>query len=69
MTPPKLHALNIVALPVEKLDPNPWNPNRVHPRTMAKLRAFLVREGFVKPLLAPGAAESRRGGEIPDPRR
>ncbi len=57
MTPPKLHALNVVALPVADLDPNPWNPNRVDARTMAKLRAFLVREGFVKPLLVRPSPE------------
>ncbi|HMV69416.1 MAG TPA: ParB N-terminal domain-containing protein [Myxococcota bacterium] len=49
--PTALPALEPQLLRVDLLDPNPWNPNRVDARTMAKLRAQLRREGFVKPLV------------------
>lgn len=49
--PTTLPAMEPVLLRVDLLDPNPWNPNRVDARTMAKLRAQLRREGFVKPLV------------------
>lgn len=48
---PTAPAMEPVLVPVDRLDPNPWNPNRVDVRTMAKLRAQLRREGFVKPLV------------------
>jgi len=44
-------ALKVHDLPVGKLEPNPWNPNRVHPEMFAKLRAYIEREGFVEPLV------------------
>ena len=49
--PTALPALEPQLLRVDLIEPNPWNPNRVDARTMAKLRAQLRREGFVKPLI------------------
>ncbi len=44
-------ALKIVHLPVGELRPNPWNPNRVAPEMMHKLREYLRKEGLVQPLV------------------
>ncbi len=46
-----LQALDVRLLPVGALTPNPWNPNRVDTRTFAKMKAYIQREGFVKPLV------------------
>ena len=43
--------LTIVEIGVEKLTPNPWNPNRMSEDMRAKLRAYIDREGFVEPLV------------------
>jgi ParB/RepB/Spo0J family partition protein len=43
--------LKVVDLPVDRLRPNPWNPNRVPPELFAKLREYIRREGFVEPLV------------------
>ena len=37
-------------LPVASLVPNAWNPNRVTPAVMAKIRASIERNGFVDPV-------------------
>ena len=44
-------SLQIVHLPVGELRPNPWNPNRVAPEMMHKLREYLRKEGLVQPLV------------------
>jgi ParB-like chromosome segregation protein Spo0J len=43
--------LTVVEIGVEKLTPNPWNPNRMSEAMRAKLKAYLQREGFVEPLV------------------
>ena len=43
--------LTITEIPVEKLTPNPWNPNRMSDEMRAKLKAYIEREGFVEPLV------------------
>ena len=45
------HRLEVTHLPVGQLRPNPWNPNRVDPETMHKLREYIRREGLVQPLV------------------
>ena len=51
MTAANQGELQIVELPVDRLEPNPWNPNRVPEATYRKLRAYIEREGFVEPLV------------------
>jgi ParB/RepB/Spo0J family partition protein len=51
MTLMRESGLKVHDIPVGKLDPNPWNPNRVPPGMYAKLRAYIEREGFVEPLV------------------
>jgi len=57
--------LTVQEIAVERLDPNPWNPNRVDPTIFAKLRAYIEREGFVEPLVvrAKGDRYEILGGE------
>lgn len=60
--------LEVQALPVTALEPNPWNPNRMNEETRAKLTAYLRREGLVQPLVVrrhPEAADRYQilGGE------
>lgn len=43
--------LTIHEIGVEKLTPNPWNPNRMSDEMRAKLKAYIEREGFVEPLV------------------
>ncbi len=43
--------LTVVDIGVEKLTPNPWNPNRMSEGMRAKLKSYLQREGFVEPLV------------------
>ncbi len=43
--------LTVVEIGVEKLTPNPWNPNRMSESMRAKLKRYLEREGFVEPLV------------------
>ena len=45
---PAVDRLEIVHLPVDQLRPNPWNPNRVAPAMMHKLREYMRREGIVQ---------------------
>ena len=49
---PSVKKLTVTEIPVEKLTPNPWNPNRMSEEMRAKLKAYLEREGFVEPLVA-----------------
>ena len=43
--------LTIQHIGVEKLTPNPWNPNRMSDEMRAKLKVYIQREGFVEPLV------------------
>jgi ParB-like chromosome segregation protein Spo0J len=43
--------LTVQELGVEKLTPNPWNPNRMSEAMRGKLKRYLEREGFVEPLV------------------
>jgi ParB/RepB/Spo0J family partition protein len=43
--------LTVTEIPIEKLTPNPWNPNRMSDEMRAKLTAYIQREGFVEPLV------------------
>ena len=46
-----IETLTVVEIGIEKLTPNPWNPNRMAEAMRAKLKAYLQREGFVEPLV------------------
>jgi len=46
-----LSELKVVQVPVEKLRPNPWNPNRMSEEMFHKLREYLQREGLVEPIV------------------
>jgi len=43
--------LTVVEIGVERLTPNPWNPNRMAEAMRGKLKVYLQREGFVEPLV------------------
>jgi ParB/RepB/Spo0J family partition protein len=43
--------LKITDIPVEKLTPNPWNPNRMSQEMRHKLKEYIRREGFVEPIV------------------
>jgi ParB family transcriptional regulator, chromosome partitioning protein len=43
--------LQIIDIRIEKLSPNPWNPNRMSPEMKHKLKEYLKREGFVEPIV------------------
>jgi len=43
--------LNIQELPVSKLQPNPWNPNRMSAEMRHKLKEYIKKEGFVEPIV------------------
>ena len=43
--------MKIVQLPIESLEPNPWNVNRMSKPMMRKLTAYLKREGLVEPIV------------------
>lgn len=49
--------LKVVQIPVEKLRPNPWNPNRMPEEMYHKLREYLRREGLVEPIVVRPKAE------------
>ena len=44
-------SLKITDIPVEKLSPNPWNPNRMSEPMKHKLREYIKKEGFVEPIV------------------
>lgn len=54
---PAVDRLEIVHLPVGELRANPWNPNRVAPETLHKLREYVAREGFVQPVVVRRVAD------------
>jgi ParB/RepB/Spo0J family partition protein len=47
----KESAMKVQDIPVAKLEPNPWNPNKLEGALYAKLKAYIEREGFVEPLV------------------
>ncbi len=49
--------LEVVHLPVGELRPNPWNPNRMSPEMMHKLREYPRKEGLVEPLIVRRMAD------------
>jgi ParB-like chromosome segregation protein Spo0J len=49
--------LEVVHLPIGDLRPNSWNPNRVPPEVMHKLREYLRKEGLVQPLVVRRMAD------------
>jgi ParB/RepB/Spo0J family partition protein len=50
-------ALQITDIPIDKLTPNPWNPNRMTPEMRHKLKEYIKREGFVEPIVVRPKAE------------
>lgn len=56
----------MVEVPIERLEPNPWNSNHVSPENEKKLDASLKRFGLFKPVLVRELPNSRLqiiGGE------
>jgi len=43
--------MNVTEIPVDFLEPNPWNVNRMSKGMMKKLSAYLKREGLVEPIV------------------
>ena len=43
--------IQITEIAVEKLRPNPWNPNRMSEEMRHKLREYIKKEGFVEPIV------------------
>lgn len=43
--------MEIIKIPINEMEPNEWNPNRVDPENMAKLRADIKRAGFMQPIV------------------
>ncbi len=58
MTLIKESRLKVHDVPIGKLVANPWNPNRMDDKTLAKLTAYVKREGLVEPLVV----RPRKGG-------
>jgi ParB family chromosome partitioning protein len=44
-------AFELVEIEVGKLQPNPWNPNRMSDEMYHKLKAYIKREGLVEPIV------------------
>ena len=44
-------AFELMEIDVEKLKPNPWNPNRMSEEMYHKLKAYVRREGLVEPIV------------------
>ena len=49
--------LKIQNIPVEKLSPNPWNPNRMSSEMKHKFKEYIKREGFVEPIVVRAKGE------------
>ena len=61
MTQPDAAApLEVVQLPVDALEPNPWNPNRMDEETRAKLTAYLRHRGLLQPLVVRPLSKGRK---------
>ena len=55
--------LNVQNIPIDKLTPNPWNPNRVSDEMMLKLKNTIKRHGYIQPIIVRVKGE---GYEIVD---
>ena len=44
-------AFELVEIDVERIEPNPWNPNRMSPEMYEKLREYVKKEGLVEPIV------------------
>jgi len=44
-------AFEFKEIPVEDLNPNPWNPNRMSEEMYHKLKTYIKREGLVEPIV------------------
>ena len=44
-------AFELLEIEVGKLQPNPWNPNRMSEEMYHKLKAYIKREGLVEPIV------------------
>ena len=44
-------AFELIEIDVNRLEPNPWNPNRMSEEMRAKLKAYIEHEGFVEPIV------------------
>jgi ParB-like chromosome segregation protein Spo0J len=44
-------SIDVREIEVNRLVPNAWNPNRMSPELMHKLRVYIEREGFVEPIV------------------
>ena len=55
--------LNVQNIPIDKLTPNPWNPNRVSDEMMVKLKNTIKRHGYIQPIIVRVKGE---GYEIVD---
>jgi ParB family chromosome partitioning protein len=50
--------LRITDIPIGKLSPNPWNPNRMSPEMRHKLKEYIKREGLVEPIVVRPKGEA-----------
>jgi ParB/RepB/Spo0J family partition protein len=44
-------AFELMEIEVARLEPNPWNPNRMSDEMLHKLKAYVKREGLVEPIV------------------
>jgi ParB/RepB/Spo0J family partition protein len=51
-------AFELVEVEVGRLEPNPWNPNRMSEEMYHKLKAYIKREGLVEPIVARPKGEA-----------
>ena len=49
--------LEVAHIEVEKLRPNPWNPNRMSDEMFHKLKEYVKREGMVEPIVVRPQAD------------
>jgi ParB/RepB/Spo0J family partition protein len=50
-------AFELVEIEVGRLQPNPWNPNRMSEEMYHKLREYVKREGLVEPIVVRSKGE------------
>ena len=51
-------AFELIEIEVDKLQPNPWNPNRMSEEMYHKLKAYIRREGLVEPIVVRPKGDS-----------
>jgi ParB family chromosome partitioning protein len=44
-------AFELIEIDMDRLEPNPWNPNRMSPEMYEKLREYVKKEGLVEPIV------------------